>query len=196
MYEQVGEILSHYRSGKIPKAFKILPNLANWEQVSGTLCMSRHARTTLCRFFSSRNPIVGQPRRCIRRLDSLHRIWTLRWLNGKLRWLVSRRSHSFIHHHRFYNLILLPRVRDDIDEYKKLNFHLYMVRSLRRIDHWRFFFFQALRKALFKPSAFFKGVILPLCEVNGNSSAFLARLETEKNVSSDQFEEKVYLTDK
>ena len=34
MYEQVGQILSHYRSGKIPKAFKILPNLANWEQVS------------------------------------------------------------------------------------------------------------------------------------------------------------------
>lgn len=33
MYEQVGQILSHYRSGKIPKAFKILPNLANWEQV-------------------------------------------------------------------------------------------------------------------------------------------------------------------
>jgi essential nuclear protein 1 len=34
MYEQVGEILAHYRSGKIPKAFKILPNLANWEQVN------------------------------------------------------------------------------------------------------------------------------------------------------------------
>jgi len=34
MYEQVGQILAHYRSGKIPKAFKILPNLANWEQVN------------------------------------------------------------------------------------------------------------------------------------------------------------------
>jgi essential nuclear protein 1 len=34
MYEQVGQILSHYRSGKIPKAFKILPNLSNWEQVN------------------------------------------------------------------------------------------------------------------------------------------------------------------
>jgi essential nuclear protein 1 len=34
MYEQVGEILARYRSGKIPKAFKILPNLANWEQVN------------------------------------------------------------------------------------------------------------------------------------------------------------------
>ena len=37
MYEQVGQILSHYRSGKIPKAFKILPNLADWEQVNKIL---------------------------------------------------------------------------------------------------------------------------------------------------------------
>lgn len=49
---------------------------------------------------------------------------------------------------RFYSLVLLPRIRDDIAEYKRLNFHLYM----------------ALRKALFKPAAFFKGLLLPLCE--------------------------------
>lgn len=42
---------------------------------------------------------------------------------------------------RFYNLVLLPRIRDDITEYKKLNFHLYT----------------ALKKALFKPGAWFKG---------------------------------------
>ena len=29
---------------------------------------------------------------------------------------------------RFFNLVLLPRVRDDITEYKRLNYHLYMVR--------------------------------------------------------------------
>lgn len=51
---------------------------------------------------------------------------------------------------RFYNLVLLPRVRDDLAEYKRLNFHLY----------------QALRKALFKPGAFMKGILLPLLEVN------------------------------
>ena len=28
---------------------------------------------------------------------------------------------------RFFNLVLLPRVRDDIAEYKRLNYHLYMV---------------------------------------------------------------------
>ena len=51
---------------------------------------------------------------------------------------------------RFFNLVLLPRIRDDIGEYKRLNFHLYM----------------ALRKALFKPAAFFKGILLPLCEAS------------------------------
>lgn len=45
---------------------------------------------------------------------------------------------------RFYNLVLLPRIRDDLAEYKRLNFHLY----------------QALRKALFKPGGFMKGVYL------------------------------------
>ena len=45
---------------------------------------------------------------------------------------------------RFYNLVLLPRVRDDIAEYKRLNFHLY----------------SALKKALFKPGAWFKGETL------------------------------------
>ncbi|KAK9303826.1 hypothetical protein QLX08_004564 [Tetragonisca angustula] len=49
---------------------------------------------------------------------------------------------------RFYNLILLPRIRDDLAEYKRLNFHLY----------------QALRKALFKPAGFMKGILLPLLE--------------------------------
>lgn len=49
---------------------------------------------------------------------------------------------------RFYNLVLLPRIRDDLCEYKKLNSHLY----------------SALKKALFKPAAFFKGIILPLLE--------------------------------
>lgn len=51
---------------------------------------------------------------------------------------------------RFYNLVLLPRIRDDLAEYKRLNFHLY----------------QALRKALFKPAAFMKGILLPLLEVS------------------------------
>mmetsp|Transcript_6643 Transcript_6643/g.11177 ORF Transcript_6643/g.11177 Transcript_6643/m.11177 type:complete len:167 (+) Transcript_6643:859-1359(+) len=49
---------------------------------------------------------------------------------------------------RFYNLILLPNVQRNIDKYKKLNYHLYM----------------AIKKAMFKTSAFFKGFLLPLAE--------------------------------
>jgi len=49
---------------------------------------------------------------------------------------------------RFYVLVLLPRVRDDIQEHKRLHHALY----------------QSLRKATFKPGAWFKGILLPLCE--------------------------------
>lgn len=35
MYKGVGQVLSTYRSGKLPKAFKIIPKLSNWEQVLG-----------------------------------------------------------------------------------------------------------------------------------------------------------------
>jgi len=49
---------------------------------------------------------------------------------------------------RYYNLVLLERVRDEIQHTKKLNYHLYM----------------SLKKALYKPGAFFKGILLPLCE--------------------------------
>jgi essential nuclear protein 1 len=47
---------------------------------------------------------------------------------------------------RYLNLVLLPQVRENINQYKKLNFHYY----------------EALKKALYKPQAFFKGVLLPL----------------------------------
>ncbi|KAB7497510.1 Bystin [Armadillidium nasatum] len=54
---------------------------------------------------------------------------------------------------QFCTFVLLPRIRDDISYYKRLNFHLY----------------QALSKTLYKPAAFFKGIIFPLCS-NGDCS--------------------------
>lgn len=33
MYEGVRNVLQKYRSGKLPKAFKIIPHLRNWEQI-------------------------------------------------------------------------------------------------------------------------------------------------------------------
>ncbi len=51
---------------------------------------------------------------------------------------------------RFFHLIVLPNVRFNIRDSpnKKLNPHL----------------FNALKKALFKPAAFFRGILLPLAE--------------------------------
>lgn len=33
MYEGVRDVMKRFRSGKVPKAFKIIPRLKNWEQV-------------------------------------------------------------------------------------------------------------------------------------------------------------------
>ncbi|KAE8749201.1 hypothetical protein FOCC_FOCC004108 [Frankliniella occidentalis] len=113
MYEGVRDVLAKYRSGKLPKAFKIVPKLRNWEQI----------------LF-----ITDPPK------------WSAAAMYQATRIFASNLKDNMAQ--RFYNLVLLPRVRDDIAEYKRLNFHLY----------------QALRKALFKPGAFMKGVLLPLCE--------------------------------
>ncbi|GIX97869.1 bystin [Caerostris extrusa] len=49
---------------------------------------------------------------------------------------------------RFYNIVLLPRLRDEIAQCKQLNHHLY----------------RALKRAIFQPCAFYRGIIIPLCE--------------------------------
>ncbi|CAG5018121.1 unnamed protein product [Parnassius apollo] len=113
MYQGVRDVLQKYRSGKLPKAFKMIPHLQNWEQIlylTEPTTWSAAAMYQATRIFASN-------------------------LKEKMA-------------QRFYNLVLLPRVRDDLAEYKRLNFHLY----------------QALRKALFKPGAFMKGILLPLLE--------------------------------
>ncbi|XP_010879786.1 bystin [Esox lucius] len=113
VYRGVNKVLSKYRSGKLPKAFKIIPALSNWEQVL----------------------YLTEPE-----------TWTAAAMYQATRIFSSNLKERMAQ--RFYNLVLLPRVRDDIAEYKKLNFHLYM----------------ALKKALFKPGAWFKGILIPLCE--------------------------------
>ncbi|XP_051932640.1 bystin [Hippocampus zosterae] len=113
VYRGVNKVLSKYRSGKLPKAFKIIPALSNWEQVL----------------------YLTEPE-----------TWTAAAMYQATRIFSSNLKERMAQ--RFYNLVLLPRVRDDIVEYKKLNFHLY----------------SALKKALFKPGAWFKGILIPLCE--------------------------------
>lgn len=113
VYRGVNKVLSKYRSGKLPKAFKIIPALSNWEQIL----------------------YLTEPE-----------TWTAAAMYQATRIFSSNLKERMAQ--RFYNLVLLPRIRDDIAEYKRLNFHLY----------------GALKKALFKPGAWFKGILLPLCE--------------------------------
>lgn len=113
VYTAVGSLLQHYRSGKIPKALKMLPHLKGWERI---LWLTR--------------PDMWSP-------------------SGT--YAVTRIFASNLHvkmAQRFYNLVLLEKCRDDIQMNQKLNYHLYM----------------SLKKALFKPAAFFKGILLPLAQ--------------------------------
>eukprot|EP00172_Hildenbrandia_rubra_P002285 Plantae.Rhodophyta-Hildenbrandia_rubra.ctg30235.p1 GENE.Plantae.Rhodophyta-Hildenbrandia_rubra.ctg30235~~Plantae.Rhodophyta-Hildenbrandia_rubra.ctg30235.p1 ORF type:complete len:375 (-),score=87.54 Plantae.Rhodophyta-Hildenbrandia_rubra.ctg30235:234-1358(-) len=117
-YSAVGQILSKYRSGKVPKAFKIIPKFHNWKDIvaltrpDGWSPAAMFVGTRL--FASNLKPKEAQ---------------------------------------YFYYEYLLPFVLQDIDGNTKLNFHLY----------------QALRKATFKPEAFNKGILFPLCETRSTT---------------------------
>lgn len=113
VYTDIGKLLAHYTSGKLPKAFKVIPSLHNWEEV---LYLTRPD------------------------------LWTPQAMYAATRIFASNLNPKMAQ--RFYNLVLLDAVRADIHANKKLNYHYYM----------------ALKKSVYKPAAFFKGVLLPLCK--------------------------------
>ncbi|XP_030552148.1 bystin [Rhodamnia argentea] len=113
LYKGVGEYLSKYTAGKMPKAFKHIPSTQMWEEVlylTEPEKWSPNAMYQATRIFASN--------------------------------LGARKAE------RFYKLVLLPRVREDIRKNKRLHFALY----------------QSLKKSLYKPAAFNKGILFPLCE--------------------------------
>ncbi|WAR53377.1 hypothetical protein PtB15_2B808 [Puccinia triticina] len=113
VYTKVGQLLSRYKSGPLPKAFKILPSLRNWFQIleiTAPHAWTPHATLAATRIFASNL----EPRQC----------------------------------QKFYKHILYEKVREEIDENKKLSVQMYM----------------ALKKSIYKPAAFFKGILFPLCE--------------------------------
>ncbi|KAM0787473.1 hypothetical protein ACM66B_003549 [Microbotryomycetes sp. NB124-2] len=113
VYTKVGDLLSRYKSGPLPKAFKILPTLSMWPHLVMLTVPERwtpHATFAAARIFASNlDPKQSQ---------------------------------------KFYKEILLEKVREEIRETGKLSVHTYM----------------ALKKAIYKPAAFFKGLLFPLCE--------------------------------
>eukprot|EP00594_Rhizosolenia_setigera_P020234 CAMPEP_0178960122 /NCGR_PEP_ID=MMETSP0789-20121207/12758_1 /TAXON_ID=3005 /ORGANISM="Rhizosolenia setigera, Strain CCMP 1694" /LENGTH=481 /DNA_ID=CAMNT_0020643375 /DNA_START=79 /DNA_END=1524 /DNA_ORIENTATION=- len=115
VYTEIGKILSRYTSGKLPKAFKVIPALSNWEEV---LYLTRPD------------------------------LWTPQAMYAATRLFASNLNPKMAQ--RFFNLVLLDSVRADIVANKKLNYHYYI----------------SLKKAVYKPAAFFKGILLPLCVEN------------------------------
>ncbi|KAK3390938.1 Bystin-domain-containing protein [Podospora didyma] len=110
VFTKIGIILSRYKSGPLPKPFKILPTIPHWEEI---LQMTRpeswtpNACYAATRIFVAAKPMVVQ---------------------------------------RFMEVVILDRVREDIQETKKLNIHL----------------FNCLKRGLYKPAGFFKGFLFPL----------------------------------
>lgn len=127
VYSSVATHLSRFRSGKLPKAFKIIPNLKNWEDV---LFLTRPDQ------------------------------WSPQATSAATKVFAANLSSKLAQ--RFYNLVLLPKVREDIEARKNLNYHLYL----------------ALKRSIFKPAAFFKGILLPLAaeDCTGRESVILCSI--------------------
>jgi essential nuclear protein 1 len=111
---RVGLILRGYRSGPLPKLFKVVPTLPAWARI---LALTR--------------PESWSPHAC--RAATRLFISTMKPPQAQL----------------FLQVVLLDAIREDIRSNKKLNVHYY----------------EALKRALYKPSAFFKGIIFPMLEV-------------------------------
>lgn len=113
--DRVGQVLRGYKSGPLPKLFKVIPSLPQWARIMALTQpenWSPHAARAATRIFiSSMKPPQAQV---------------------------------------FLSVVLLDAIREDIGQNKKLNVQYY----------------EALKRALYKPSAFFKGIIFPLLEVS------------------------------
>ena len=118
-YTTVGTILTTWTHGKLPKLFKVIPSLKNWQDVlyvTNPEAWSPHIVYEATKLFVSN-------------------------LNAK-------------EAQKFINLVLLERFRENIEtsDDHSLNYHIY----------------RAIKKSLYKPSAFFKGFLFPLVESGCN----------------------------
>ncbi|KAH9950103.1 cell adhesion protein byn-1 [Amylocystis lapponica] len=121
LYTKVGVVLSRYKSGPLPKPFKIIPSLPAW-----------------ARMLALTSPENWTPQAC----HAATRIFVSQMKPPQAR--------------VFLEGVLLDAIREDIrltkegarkgKNHRKLNVHYY----------------EALRRALYKPAAFFKGIVFPL----------------------------------
>lgn len=118
-YTTVGSILKTWTHGKLPKLFKVIPSLKNWQDVLYVT-----------------NPEEWSP----------HIVYEATKLFVSN--LQAKEAQKFI------NMVLLNRFRENIETTPdhSLNYHIY----------------RAIKKSLYKPSAFFKGFLFPLVESGCN----------------------------
>lgn len=112
-YSKLAVFLHGYRSGPLPKLFKVIPTLPAWARILALTKpedWSPHACRAATRIFVS----------------------TMKPPQAQL----------------FLSVVLLDAIREDIQSNKKLNVQYY----------------EALKRALYKPGAFFKGVVFPMLE--------------------------------
>lgn len=120
-YTKVGMFLRKYRSGPLPKAFRVLPMLDNWDEIMQLTVPEQ---------------------------------WSPQAMNAATKIMVSARPNVVF---RFLNLVLLPAILRNIAESagKKGGAET----AVRRLNHH---YFMAVRKSVYKPGAFYKGIVLPL----------------------------------
>ncbi|THH33809.1 hypothetical protein EUX98_g468 [Antrodiella citrinella] len=121
LYEKVGQVLSRYKSGPLPKPFKIIPSLPAW-----------------ARMLALTHPENWSPQAC----HAATRIFISQMKPPQAR--------------IFLEGVLLDAIREDIrltkegqrnnKNSRKLNVHYY----------------EALKRSLYKPAAFFKGIMFPM----------------------------------
>jgi essential nuclear protein 1 len=113
-FTKMGSFLRVYKSGPLPKLFKVIPTFPQWARILALTQpenWSPHAASAATKIFIS----------------------SMKAPQAQL----------------FLSVVLLDAVREDIRENRKLNYH-YMF---------------ALKRALYKPAAFFKGIVFPILTV-------------------------------
>lgn len=132
-YSKLAIFLHGYKSGPLPKFFKVIPSLPAWARV---LALTR--------------PENWSPHAC--RAATRIFVSTMKPAQAQL----------------FLSVVLLDAIREDIQSNKKLNVQYY----------------ECLKRALFKPAAFFKGIVFPMLEdgCTLKEAAIIASVVAKKKV--------------
>ncbi|KAG6378379.1 Bystin-domain-containing protein [Boletus reticuloceps] len=132
-YSKLAIFLRGYKSGQLPKLFKVVPSLPAWARI---LALTK--------------PEQWSPHAC--RAATRIFISTMKPPQAQL----------------FLSVVLLDAIREDIQSHKKLDVQYY----------------ECLKRALYKPGAFFKGIVFPMLEggCSLKEAAIIASVVAKKKV--------------